>query len=118
MTAHARSIEAAGRIRDAITATADALAQADLDALLAAEAGLTSVFNDLSLLRSLDAEQRAVLRDELLATQDALARARRLGASLGDFVRLSLQARGQAAGYDSAGLTAATLTGRGFHTRV
>ena len=109
---------AAARVREAVEATANALARADLDALLAAEAGLTSVFNDLSLLRSLDADQRRVLRDELLATQAALARARRLGASLGDFVRVSLQVRGQAAGYDPASLTAATLTGRGFHTRA
>lgn len=118
MTTESRSSNAAARVRAAVEATANALARADLDALLSAEAGLTSVFNDLSLLRSLDPDQCRVLRDELLATQVALARARRLGASLGDYVRLSLEARGQGAGYDPAPLAAATLTGRGFQTRA
>ena len=118
MTDDSRQSAAAARVRAAVEATASALARADLDALLAAEAGLTSVFSDLSLLRSLDPEQCRVLRDELIATQVALARARRLGTSLGDYVRLSLEARGQGAGYDPAPVTAATLSGRGFQTRA
>lgn len=109
---------AAARLRAALDATANALAVPNLDGLLAAEAALTDAFAELSFLRTLDEEQRRGLRDELLAAQAALLRARRLGGSLGDVVRISLQAHGHAAGYDPARVAAATLTGRGFQTRA
>lgn len=118
MSSDSRSLTAAARLRAAIDATASALAQPDLEALLTAEAALTGAFAELSFLRTLDEDQRQVVHDELLAARAALVRARRLGGSLGDFVRLSLQARGQSTGYDPTRMTAATLTGRGFQTRA
>ena len=113
-----RPLTAAARLRAAIDATANALASPNLDALLAAEAALTDAFAELSYLRTLDADQRRAVRDELLAAQAALLRARRLGGSLGDVVRISLQAHGHAAGYDPARVAAVTLAGRGFQTRA
>ena len=113
-----RSLTAAARLRAAIDATANALASPNLDALLAAEGALTDAFAELSFLRTLDEEQRRAVRDELLAAQAALLRARRLGGSLGDVVRLSLQAHGHAAGYDPTRVAAVTLAGRGFQTRA
>ena len=109
---------AAVRLRSALDAAAAALARPDLDALLAAESALTAAFADLSFLRTLGERERASMRDELLAAQTALRRASRLGASLNDFIALSLQAHGQSAGYDPARVTAAALSGRGFHARV
>jgi hypothetical protein len=109
---------AAARLRAALDATVAALAEPNLDALLAAEAGLTDAFAELSYLRTLDDFRRRAVRDELLAAQSALLRARRLGGSLGDVVRISLQAHGQAAGYDPARAAATTLAGRGFETRA
>jgi hypothetical protein len=113
-----RSIVAAARLRAALDATAAALAAPNLDALLAAEGALSDAFADLSYLRTLDDVRRRAVRDDLLAAQSALLRARQLGASLGDVVRISLQAHGQASGYDPARAAAATLAGRGFQTRV
>lgn len=125
-----RALTAAARLREALDATATALATPNLDALLAAEAALTDAFAELSFLRTqagathLSAEASATadaspgIRDELLAAQAALLRARRLGGSLSDVVRLSLQAHGHAAGYDPARVAAATLAGRGFQTRA
>lgn len=109
---------AAVRLRRALDAAAAALAQPDLDGLLAAESALTATFADLSFLRTLARPECASVRDELLAAQTALRRARRLGASLSDFVAISLQAHGQTAGYDPAPTTAAALSGRGFHARA
>jgi hypothetical protein len=126
-----RSLTAAARLRAALDATATALARPDLDGLLAAESELTDLFSELSFLRStyaagvgathaspLPGDDVDAVRDELLAAQAALLRARRLGASLGDFVRLSFHARGQATGYDPAGVAAATMTGRGLQVRA
>ena len=115
--AESRSITAAARLRAALEATADSLAQPTLEGLLAAEVALTGAFAELSLLKSLNETQRRELRDELLAAQAALLRARRLGASLGDFVRLSLDARGQSTGYDPA-VTANLFTGRGLKVKA
>lgn len=115
-----RSVTAAARLRAALDATANALAVPSLDGLLAAEAALTDAFAELSFLRTQVGATHASpeIRDELLAAQAALLRARRLGGSLGDVVRISLQAHGHAAGYDPARVAAATLTGRGFQTRA
>lgn len=114
-----RSLTAAVRLRAALDATARALASPNLDALLAAEDALTDAFKELSFLRTQAGATHASpeIRDELLAAHAALLRARRLGGSLGDVVRISLQAHGHAAGYDPARVAAVTLAGRGFQTR-
>jgi hypothetical protein len=109
---------AVSRVRTALDATVAALARPDVDALLAAESGLSAAFADLATLRTLAADDRRLVQDDLLAARAALHRARRLGASLTDFIGLSLQAQGHAAGYEPARSAAATLNGRGFQARV
>src|SRR5687767_3750071 len=91
-----RPLTAAARLRGALDATAQALASPNLDALLAAESALSDAFAELSYLRTQAAAAQASpeIRDELLAAQVALRRARRLGGSLNDVVRISLQAHG------------------------
>jgi hypothetical protein len=112
-----RSIPAAENLRAALEATANALAQSNLDGLLAAEVALTHAFAGLSSLRTLDATSLATARDDLAAAQAALVRCRRLGTALGEFVRVSFDARGQATNYNPAGVVASELTGRGLHVR-
>jgi len=113
-----RPAPAAARLRSALEATADALAVPNLEALLNVESALTAALAALPTIRSLDAAGREVAREDLAAAQAALARCRRLGAVLGEFVRVSLDARGQGIGYEPARGAAATLSGRGFFTRA
>ncbi len=113
-----RPVSAAARLRAALEATVDALAVPRLEALLNVESALTAALAALPTLRSLDPADRPAAREDLLAAKAALAKCRRLGASLGDFVRLSLDARGQGIGYESSRGTAATLSGRAFQTRA
>jgi hypothetical protein len=114
-------ITAAARLRAALEATASSLARPDLDGLLAAESELTRACANLPFLRDTLAGKThasvGAVFDELVAAQAALGRARRLGATLSDFVRTSLDARGQATGYDPTG-AAAALSGRAFQTRA
>ncbi len=109
---------AAARLRAALEATVDALAVPKLEALLNVESALTAALAALPTIRSLDPADRPAAREDLLAAKAALATCRRLGGSLGDFVRLSLDARGQGIGYESSRGTAATLSGRAFQTRA
>ena len=112
------ALAAAARLRAALEETAHALSRPNLDALLAAESSLTAAFTTIPTLRTFTKAERAAARAELLNARAAIVRCRRLGAALSDFVRLSLEARGQAAGYDPAGETATALNGRGFQTRA
>ena len=112
------ALAAAARLRAALEETATALARPNVEALLASEAALTAAYTAIPALRTLTRAERTAARAELLNARAAIVRCRRLGASLADFVRLSLEARGQAAGYDTAGETATALTGRGFQTRA
>jgi hypothetical protein len=111
---HAKPITAAIRLRAALEATAASLRQPNLDGLLAAEADLTAAFTELSLLRSLDEAGRRAVHDELVAAHAALQRARRLGDSLGEFVRISLTARGDETGYGPGAAHGSSFTGRGL----
>jgi len=113
-----RPASAAARLRAALEATVDALAVPKLEALLNVESALTAALAALPTIRSLDPADRPAAREDLLAAKAALVRCRRLGAALGDFVRVSLDARGQSIGYESASGTAATLSGRGLQTRA
>lgn len=58
------------------------------------------------------------LRAEIDAARAALLRCRRLGISLGDFVRASFDAYGQATGYEPTAEAARALNGRGLNTSV
>ena len=113
-----RPASAAARLRAALEATVDALAVPKLEALLNVESALTAALAALPTLRSLEPADRAAAREDLLAAQAALTQCRRLGGTLGDFVRVSLDARGQGIGYESGRGTAATLSGREFQTRA
>jgi hypothetical protein len=109
---------AAARLRAALEETAAALAVPKLEALLNVESALSAALAALPTIRSMDEAERPAARADLLAAQAALAQCRRLGNALGDYVRISLDARGQGIGYESARGTAATLSGRAFETRA
>ena len=109
---------AAARLRAALEATVDSLAVPKLEALLNVESALMAALAALPSLRSLDPADRPAAREDLLAAKAALAKCRRIGGTLGDFVRVSLDARGQSIGYESGRGTAASLSGREFQTRA
>ncbi|MBI4264104.1 MAG: hypothetical protein HY657_07000 [Acidobacteria bacterium] len=113
-----RTDAASANLRAALEATANALAQSNLDGLLAAEHALAQAFTGLSALRALDGAALASARDDLAAAQAALVRCRRLGAALGEFIRVSFAARGTGTNYDLAGAVANELNGRGLHMRA
>jgi len=90
---------AAAELRASLERTAAALASPDLEALLACEADIERALAAMPAASTLAAEERAVVRAELDSARHALLRCRRLGASLNEFVRLSLEAQGRGAGY-------------------
>lgn len=112
------TLNATARLRAALESTATALAAADLDCLLASDTALQGALNALSTLAQADASDREAFRRELEGAADALRRCRRLGAGLTDFVRVSIEARGEQLGYEPARATAASLAGRSFSQRV
>jgi hypothetical protein len=118
MTETSPALDRAADLRRALEQTASALAGARLDDLLEAA---SAVEHALARLRAVppgeDIDRRAVVT-EADAARRALARCRRLGAALEDFVRLSFDARGQAVGYAPLQSVAETLTGRGLHARA
>ena len=113
-----RPPSAAARLRAALEATVDALAVPKLESLLNVESALSAALAALPTIRGLDAADRPAAREDLLAAKEALDKCRRLGGALGDFVRMSLDSRGQSIGYESARGTAASLSGREFQTRA
>jgi hypothetical protein len=114
-----RAIAAAARLREALEQTADALAEARLDGLLAGEARLEEALARLVPLKGLSAAECAVVRDELERARGALLRCRRLGSALSDFVRLSFEAQGRVPGYGPRdGSATLAYAGRGFTTRA
>jgi hypothetical protein len=112
------TLGAVARLRTALEDTAAALAEADLDSLLASDTALQGALNALSTLARADASDLEGFRRELEAAAAALLRCRRLGAGLSDFVRVSLDVRGGQLGYEPARAAAAALTGRGFSQTV
>jgi hypothetical protein len=112
-----RPASAAARLRAALETMADALAASKLEAVLNVESALIAAISALPQIRSLDITERQDARADLEAAQVALARCQRLGGSLGDFVRISLDARGQGVGYEPGRGAAATLSGR-FNQRA
>ena len=111
-------VVAASRLRAAVEETAAALAGADLQRLLASDALLQKALNEIPPYGTLTADERLQLRSEVEEAQSALRRCRRLGATLNDVVRLTLQAHGQGLGYEPARTAAAALTGRTFDGRA
>ena len=112
------TLTATARLRAALERTATALAEADLDALLATDSELQGALNAMSTLAKADPSDRATFRRELEGAAAALLRCRRLGAGLSDYVRVSFEARGGQLGYEPTRATAAALTGRSVSHRV
>jgi hypothetical protein len=108
----------ASRLRAAVEETAAALAGADLDRLLASDALLQTVLKHIPPMASLTPAERSRLRHEVVEAQAALRRCRRLGATLNEFVRFSLDAQGHGLGYDPRRPDAPRLTGRSFNERA
>jgi hypothetical protein len=96
-----RAVRGAAHLRRALEQSAAALAGSSLDGLLAAEAALNDALAQLPPLSTISSADRPALREDLEAARRALRRCRRLGASLSDFITLSLAAQGRASGYDS-----------------
>ncbi|HVQ12247.1 MAG TPA: hypothetical protein VMS40_01600 [Vicinamibacterales bacterium] len=89
-----RAVAAVARLRLALEHTAGALAQPDLAALLAGESEIEVALAELPATYELSPDERRVVRGEVERAHAALLRCRRLGASLGSFVRISLEAQG------------------------
>lgn len=114
------TLAAVARLRVALDATADALAQPQIEALLDGERALQSALADLPPLDAVVVEDRQAIREELHRATAALVRCRRLGASLHAFVRTSLDAQGRGSGYGprAGDGDEAALAGRAFTARV
>ena len=90
-------------LRLALDRLGESLAHAELDELLAAETQLEAALTTLGGLLTSGASIDPDLRAELDGVRASLVRCRRLGNSLGEFVRLSLQAYGTDERYDRRG---------------
>jgi hypothetical protein len=95
-------VYSAAILRRSLEEAADALAAADLERLLTCEARIHASLTHLASSRLSD-EARARLADEIAGARHALARCRRLGAALNDFVRIGLAAQGVDEGYGPKG---------------
>jgi hypothetical protein len=99
-------------LRQRLTELANALAEADLERVLACEGEIESALCGV-ITAGAGHGDRALLAAEIERARTALSHCRRLGASLNDVVRLSLTMYGFEGGYNnSAGVTGGT----GLHT--
>ena len=89
-----RAVAAVARLRAALEQTAGALARPDLETLLAGESEIEVALAELPATYELSPEERRAVRAEVGRAHAALLRCRRLGAALGSFVRISLEAQG------------------------
>ena len=89
-----RALAAVARLRAALERMAGALAHPDLAALLAGESEIEVALAELPAIYELSPEERRAVRVEVERAHAALLRCRRLGAALGNFVRISLEAQG------------------------
>jgi hypothetical protein len=90
-----RARAAVVRLRVALERTAAALAQPDVERLLAGESEIEVALGELPAVYSLAPEERHAVRVEVEAAHRALLRCRRLGRALDSFVRISLEAQGR-----------------------
>lgn len=108
-------VVAASRLRAALEDTAAALAGADLERLLASDALLRKILGEMPPPGP--GRPDPALQRDIEDAQAALRRCRRLGESLGSFVRLSLDAHG-GLGYEPGRAPVASMTGRTFSERA
>jgi hypothetical protein len=83
------------RLRVALERTAAALAQPNLEHLLAGESEIEVALAELPAVYSLSPAERRAVRVEVEGAHHALLRCRRLGSTLDSFVRSSLEAQGR-----------------------
>ena len=100
-------VEATGHLREVLERTADALAAADLHALLRSEVDLALALTNVTPPRALTPDERIAIRDEVEGLQQALVRCRRLGGALLDVVRVSQEAQGRIPAYGRGDAAAA-----------
>jgi hypothetical protein len=103
MSGVADYVQSAATLRGSLEDAADALAAADLDRLLTCESRIHAALTHLASSK-LTAEARARLAEEIAGARAALARCRRLGAALNDFVHIGLAAQGIGDGYGPKGV--------------
>ena len=90
------------RLRTVLETIGDALSSGDHDQLVEAEAELAAALPDPTLGRR-PGDGAARVAREIQSARSALVRARRLGASLADVVRISLHAQGRDPDYGRDG---------------
>lgn len=91
-------VHAIASLRKTLEETSSALAQADLHRLLESEARIEAALVNVPM-RGLGPEARDLVVAEVEQARAALARCRRLGAALQDFIRVSQSAHGLDHGY-------------------
>jgi hypothetical protein len=110
MSDHARSLlEAATGLRAALELTGDSLATANLDGLLDSEIALAAALAVLPTGRGEADSSRDEVLQELVRARAALTRCRRLGGSLSEMVRVTMDAQGRVGAYGADGRKAAGL---------
>ncbi len=109
-------IESAARLRRALERSAEAMANARLDDLLVAGEDIDVALGQIPGAPLEPVSDPARLRADIDAARVALMRCRRLGLSLSDFVRVTIDTHGVVAGYDPSAGAAALLAGRGVNT--
>ena len=90
------------RLRTVLETVGDALSSGAFDRLVEAEAELAAALPDQPIARR-PGDGTARLAREIQSARRALVRARRLGASLADVVRISLHAQGRDSQYGRDG---------------
>jgi hypothetical protein len=116
-----RAVSATNRLRVALEGAADALAQANVEGLLASEGALEFALAELPSLAHLGEDERAAVRSELEAAERALLRCRRLGSTLSDYVRLTLASQSSVSGssdYAPGARGEVDYSGRSVNARV
>jgi hypothetical protein len=86
-------VQSAVNLRLSLEEAANALAAADMERLLACETRIHAALTQIAS-SDMSAEGRARLAEEIHLTRQALARCRRFGFALSDFVRIGLTAQG------------------------
>ena len=110
-------LESVEGLRKALDQVSEALASPSLDKLLKGEAAIERALAELPTIKDVAHADRAGIRVELEFARAALLRCRRLGASLTDLTRATLDAQGRTPGYGRKD-SAAAFAGRALNTRA
>ena len=95
-------VQSAVNLRLSLEEAASALANADMERLLACETRIHTALTQIAT-SDLTAEGRVRLAQEVERTRKALTRCRRFGFALSDFVRIGLTAQGLDENYGRSG---------------